>query len=69
MSNARVTRNQRGSLPRRRDIEGDAIDNLYAQHPAGKNAPEERHKARLTVVWLAEDADDARDLLDKLGLL
>jgi hypothetical protein len=39
MSNARVTRNQRGSLPRRRDIEGDAIDNLYAQHPAGKATP------------------------------
>lgn len=33
------------------------------------NPPEAEHKARLTVVWLAEDADDARTLLDALGLL
>jgi hypothetical protein len=42
------------------------IDSDFVLHP---NPPEAERKARLTVVWLAEDADDARDLLDKLGLL
>jgi hypothetical protein len=69
MSNARVTRNQRINLPRRRDMRATRSTTCTPSTQPGKTPRRNATKARLTVVWLAGDADDARTLLDALGLL
>lgn len=46
-----------------------ANDAMRIDGPARPNTPDERRKAALYVAGMAGDADDARHLLDALGLL
>ncbi len=65
MSRPSVTRARRGALA----VDSGPSDGQYAQLRWDANTPQERRKASLTVAAHATDAEDLRDLLDKLGLL
>lgn len=46
-----------------------AKDDCRVAGPVHPNTPEQRRRAALYVAGMAEDVDDARELLDALGLL